>query len=263
VRGGSPGHQAWIARLTTRTLKLTLAYDGTALVGWQRQAEGESVQGLLEGALATLEGAAVTVHGAGRTDAGVHARGQVASARVTVAHDHATLIRALNAHLPADVRVLAVEDVAADFHARFSATGKHYEYLVRNAAVVLPFERRYVWHLPERLDVEAMRAAAALLVGTHDFSAFRSVGTAVADAVRTITHSAVVRRDGGGLLAYEVAGTGFLRHMVRAIAGTLVEVGRGQRPAQSIPSLLAGRDRSRAGATAPPHGLFLVRVVYD
>jgi len=205
----------------------------------------------------------VTVHGAGRTDAGVHARGQVASAQVGFGHDAVTVGRALNAHLPPDVRVLRVEDAGADFHARFSARGKQYEYLIRNAAIVLPFERRYVWHLPERLDVDAMRGAAAMLVGTHDFTAFRSVGTPVVDSVRTITRSDVVRRDSAGLLAYEVSGTGFLRHMVRAIAGTLVEVGRGQRAAGSMPALLAGRDRARAGATAPPHGLFLVGVVYD
>ena len=222
-----------------------------------------SVQGLLEEALAKLEGAPVTVHGAGRTDAGVHARGQVASAQVAFGHDAATVARALNARLPPDVRVLTIEDVGADFHARFSASGKQYEYLIRNAAIVLPFERRYVWHLPERLDVDAMRAAATMLVGTHDFAAFRSVGTPVVDSVRTITRSDVVRRDSNGLLAYEVSGTGFLRHMVRAIAGTLVEVGRGQRDAANMPALLAGRDRARAGATAPPHGLFLVRVVYD
>ena len=263
MRGGPASRQAGIARLTTRTLKLTVAYDGTTLVGWQRQAEGESVQGLLEDVLAKLEGAPVTVNGAGRTDAGVHARGQVASVRVTFGHDAGTLVRALNAQLPGHVRVLAVEDAPDDFHARFSAAEKRYEYLIRNAAVVLPFERAYVWHLPERLDVEAMRAAAALLVGTHDFATFRSVGSPVVDSVRTITRSDVVRRDSGGLLAYEVMGTGFLRHMVRAIAGTLVEIGRGQRAADSIPALLAGRDRARAGATAPAHGLFLVRVVYD
>jgi tRNA pseudouridine38-40 synthase len=263
VRGRAAGRQARIPDLSIRTLKLTLAYDGTTLVGWQRQTEGESVQGLLEDVLARFEGTPVTVQGAGRTDAGVHAHGQVASVRMTCRHDPATLVRALNAQLPGHVRVLSVEDVPDGFHARFSATGKRYEYQIRNGAVVVPFERAYVWHLAEPLDVAAMRAAAALLVGTHDFATFQSAGTDVVDTVRTITHSDVVRRDSGGLLAYEVSGTGFLRHMVRAIVGTLVEVGRGQRAAASIPALVAGRDRARAGATAPPHGLFLVRVVYD
>ena len=255
-----PTHEA---ATTSRTLKLTLAYDGTTLVGWQRQAEGQSVQGLLEDALARFEGAPVSVQGAGRTDAGVHARGQVASVRVTCRHDAPTLVRALNAQLPAHVRVLAIEDAGENFHARFSATGKHYHYQIRNAPLVLPFERAYVWHVPEPLDLVAMRAAAAELVGTHDFAAFRSSGTEVVDTVRTITQSELVPRDSSGLITYEVTGTGFLRHMVRAIVGTLVEIGRGQRDAGSIPALLASRDRGRAGATAPPHGLFLARVVYD
>jgi tRNA pseudouridine38-40 synthase len=244
-----------------RTLKLTLAYDGTRFVGWQRQGEGESIQGLLEDALARLEGGPVSVQGAGRTDAGVHARGQVASARVTFPHDSATLVRALNAHLPPEIRVLSVEDAAADFHARFSARSKTYRYLVRNAAVADPFDRQYVWHLPEALSLEDMRAAAALIVGTHDFAAFRSVGAEVATTVRTMTRSEW--RESDGVLCYEIAGDGFLRHMVRAIVGTLVEIGRGWRPPHQMQSLLQGGRRADAGATAPPHGLFLLRVDYD
>src|SRR5262245_17704623 len=160
-----------------RTLKLTLAYDGTRFVGWQRQAEGESIQGSLEDALARFEGAPVTVHGAGRTDAGVHALGQVASVRVTFAHDPPTLMRALNAQLPEDIRVLAVEDAAADFHARFSARAKAYRYQLRSGGVASPFDWAYVWHLPERLDAAAMQQAAHTLIGTHDFAALQSVGT--------------------------------------------------------------------------------------
>ena len=244
-----------------RTLKLTVAYDGTRFVGWQRQAEGESIQGVLEDVLARFEGAPVTVHGAGRTDAGVHARGQVASVQLTCGHEAATLLRALNAQLPEDVRVLAVEDAPPAFHARFSARSKSYRYQLGPGAVASPFDRAYVWTLPERLDVAAMQQAAAGLVGTHDFAAFQSVGTHVPDSVRTITASRVAAD--GDLLVYDVTADGFLRHMVRAIVGTLVEVGRGWRPADSMPALLEGGRRHDAGATAPPHGLFLVRVDYD
>jgi tRNA pseudouridine38-40 synthase len=246
-----------------RTLKLTLSYDGTRFVGWQRQAAGESIQGLLEEALARFEGAPVTVHGAGRTDAGVHALGQVASVQLTCTHAADALLRGVNASLPPEVRVIAVEDAAPDFHARFRARSKTYRYAIRNASIVSPFERAYVWHVSGPLDVPAMQTAAAALVGTHDFAAFASAGSATADTTRTVTRSVVEYGDPDGKVSYEVTGTGFLRHMVRAIVGTLVEIGRGWRPASSMASLLAGRERADAGATAPSHGLFLVRVDYD
>jgi tRNA pseudouridine38-40 synthase len=246
--------------MAMRNLKLTLAYDGTRLVGWQRQAEGDSVQGLLEDALARFEGAPVTVHGAGRTDAGVHALAQVASVQLTCEHDKATLVRALNAQLPGDVRVLAIEDVPPEFHARFNARSKTYRYQIRHGIVADPFERAFVWHMPERLDVDAMREAASVLVGPHDFAAFQSAGSPVHDSVRTISCSEISDTD--GRLTYEVSGTGFLRHMVRAIVGTLVEVGRGFREIDTMSSLLQGSSRGNAGPTAPPRGLFLVRVDY-
>ena len=244
-----------------RVVKLTLAYDGTRFVGWQRQAAGESVQGFLEDALARFERAPVTVHGAGRTDAGVHALGQVASVSLACAHDTATLVRGLNAQLPSDIRVLTVEEAPAGFHARFSARSKTYRYQVRNAPIASPFERAYVWHLQEPLDVHAMTMAAAAVVGTHDFAAFQSTGTQTRGTVRTISRSEV-RSDETGLLTYEIEGDGFLRHMVRAIVGTLVEIGRGWREAASLAALLDGGARAEAGATAPPRGLFLVRVDY-
>ncbi len=272
-----------------RTLKITLAYDGTRFVGWQRQADGESIQGLIEAALARIEGAPVAVHGAGRTDAGVHALGQVASARMASPLDAATLTRAINAHLPPDIRILAVEDRDDGFHARFSARSKCYRYQFDVAAIASPFDRAYAWHLPQPLDVEAMREAAAMLIGTHDFAAFQSAGSAVTATVRTLSRSGLrtdtfgsrlrpaaaggnatgLRRHGESdsaardLLVYEVCGNGFLRHMVRAIAGTLVEVGQGRRTPASMTMLLRAGTRADAGRTAPAHGLFLVGVDYD
>ncbi|MDA1183756.1 MAG: tRNA pseudouridine(38-40) synthase TruA [Acidobacteria bacterium] len=273
VPEGAARGEARVTRLSgtpRRTLKLTISYDGTRFVGWQRQAAGVSIQGLLEDALAHFEGAPVSVHGAGRTDAGVHALAQVATVQMTCAHPHEAIARGLNARLPADVRVIDIQDVAADFHARFSARSKTYRYQLRTSPIVSPFERAYVWHVPVALDIDAMQVASQALVGTHDFAAFQSAGSDVTGTVRTITRSVIAERAVSGwqdsvmpLLAYEVCGTGFLRHMVRAIVGTLVEVGRGQRQAASIAALLAGGSRSQAGATAPPQGLFLVRVVYD
>lgn len=253
-----------------RTLRFTLAYDGRPFVGWQRQAEGVSIQGLLEDVLARLEGEPVIVHGAGRTDAGVHALGQVASAQVTFVHDPATIRRAMNVHLPAELRVLEVADASEGFHARFSARTKTYRYQLANTPVIHPVTAPFAWHLPEPLDVDAMTRAAALLEGEHDFAAFQSAGTPVVSTVRTIEASTlkVETVSLGGLpvqdlLVYEVRGTGFLRHMVRALAGTLVEVGRGHHPPAWIPELLAGRDRHAAGPTAPAGGLFLARVDYE
>jgi len=254
----------------TRTLKLTISYDGTRFVGWQRQAAGVSIQGLLEDALARFEGVPVAVNGAGRTDAGVHALGQVASARMASVQPVDSVARGLNACLPPNVRVLDIQEVAADFHARFSARSKTYRYHLQTSAVASPFEQDYVWHVPETLDVDAMRAAAHALVGTHDFAAFQSTGSDTKGTIRTIIESEIGERAVEGwrdspapLLVYEVSGDGFLRHMVRAIVGTLVEVGRGRRRESSIAALLAGGNRSHAGVTAPPQGLFLVRVVYD
>lgn len=250
-----------------RHLKLTIAYDGTGLVGWQRQASGVSIQGLLEDALAVLEGAPVMVSGAGRTDAGVHALGQVASIALARAIPTRSLVKALNMHLPPAVRVLDVEEVGPEFHARFRATAKRYRYRIWNGTVLSPFERPYVWHVPwPPLDVRAMQAAAGRLVGTHDFAAFQGAGTDVETSVRTLWSSDVVETEpqpGARLVTYEVRGEGFLRHMVRAIAGTLVEVGRGYRTPDSIDGVLASRSRGAAGRTAPSAGLFLVAVEYQ
>jgi tRNA pseudouridine38-40 synthase len=248
---------------TLRTLKLTVQYDGTDYVGWQRQPNGVSIQALIEDALAPIEGRSVTVQGAGRTDAGVHAMGQVASVSLASAHDAATLARALNAVLPPDVRILSIEDAAPEFHARFSAVAKTYEYRLVNAPLVSPFVHRYVWHVVQPLALDAMREAAAALTGLHDFAAFQAAGSKVDSTERLIER--IDWEDGGGYdlpLVMRITGEGFLRHMVRNIVGTLVEVGTGRWPAPCVAEILASRDRTLAGPTAPARGLFLMRVDY-
>jgi tRNA pseudouridine38-40 synthase len=210
---------------------------------------------------------------AGRTDAGVHAIGQVASARLASPLDDETLTRALNANLPPTVRVIDVVTAADDFHARFSARSKTYEYRIWNGAAVPPFIRQFVWHVPQPLTLDPMQRAAEALVGEHDFAAFQGTGSTVHTTVRTVIAArwvddvswflpSVARPPRGRLLAFEMRGEGFLRHMVRAVTGTLVEIGLGRRSADDIPRLLASRDRSEAGRTAPACGLFLMSVEY-
>jgi len=249
-----------------RTLKLTLQYDGTAYVGWQRQESGTSIQSLLEDALAKIEGAAVSVQGSGRTDAGVHALGQTASVALGSAIELPILSRALNAVLPPDVRVLGIEEAEAGFHARFSAVGKVYEYRILNAPIVSPFLQRYVWHVPQPLDIDVMREASQTLVGAHDFAAFQGSGSNVATTdrvIRAIEWQDVITTGACDLpIVMRIEGNGFLRHMVRNIVGTMVEVGAGRWPARRVADALASRDRSQAGPTAPARGLFLVRVLY-
>jgi tRNA pseudouridine38-40 synthase len=254
------------------TYKITLAYDGTGFVGWQRQAAGTSIQGLLEAALAQLDQRAVSVAGAGRTDAGVHALGQVASFSLQRSIEDGALMRALNARLPEAIRVIGAERVPETFHARFAATGKTYRYRIWNTSVVSPFERAFTWHVSEALDRLAMADAAAFLEGSHDFAAFKTAGGATRSTEREMFSSRVVSETGdpidrssacpSPLIIYEISGTGFLRHMVRTIVGTLVEIGRGRRPVGWMPEVLAGRDRTLAGPTAPAHGLVLVAVEY-
>jgi tRNA pseudouridine38-40 synthase len=254
-----------------RTLKLVIQYDGTTYVGWQRQPNGVSIQALVENALAAIEGGRVVVDAASRTDAGVHALGQVASVRLAHPIDRLSLRRALNATLPPDVRVADVQEESPEFHARYAAREKTYRYRILAGEVPSPFERRYVWHVTTPLDVDRMALAIRDLVGRHDFSAFAAAGGAAQSPVRTITSASVAweptgqRPFGSGpspVLAIEVAGDGFLRHMVRTIAGTLVEIGRGRLEPSAIASALSSGDRQAAGPTAPASGLVLVRVVY-
>lgn len=247
-----------------RSLKLTLAYDGTNYAGWQRQTNGLSVQQLVEEALAPMSpgGVPPTVVGAGRTDAGVHALGQVASVNLNVDGEltASAVQRAMNFRLPADIRVIGAVDAPLGFHAQFHAKGKSYRYRIALMPILSPFERWFVWHCPMRPDVEAMRRAATALMGTHDFISFQARGAFIRDTVRTIHRVEI--REPAGELAIEVDGDGFLRQMVRVMVGSLVDVGRGQKPAESVAAMLAARDRRAAGPTAPAHGLTLVSVRY-
>ena len=242
-------------------LKLTVEYEGTHYQGWQVQPGVPTVQEVLERALATALREAVRVRGAGRTDAGVHACGQVAAVHVSrVPADLGRLRRSLNALTPGDVAVREISLVDDAFDPRRDARSRVYEYRILNAPVPSPFWRRHAWHVPEPLDARAMDEAAAALVGEHDFAAFRGADAEpVRSTVRRVLESRV---DAGPLLVYRIEATAFLKHMVRNIAGTLVEVGRGERAPGAMRDLLAGRDRTRAGATAPAHGLMLVAIRY-
>jgi tRNA pseudouridine38-40 synthase len=240
-----------------------------------------SIQALLEDALLIIEGRPVAVTGAGRTDAGVHALGQVASVALAHPIESAVLRRALNAMLPTDVRVVAVEEVGEGFNARYAARAKTYRYLILNGEVASPFDRRYAWHVPQPLAVDPMAEAAGVFEGRHDFAAFRGTGSATPTTERTIFSSTLriawptdlYRRSAGfsengtaclgRVLVYEVTGDGFLRHMVRTIVGTLVEIGAGRRDAGSVAAALTSHDRHNAGPTAPACGLCLVGVAYD
>jgi tRNA pseudouridine38-40 synthase len=244
-------------------LRLTVEYEGTRYLGWQLQPGGPTVQGELERALQTVLREPVRVRGAGRTDAGVHAAGQVATARLSrPPPDLGRLRRSLNALLPADVAVREVATVDDAFDPRRHARSRVYEYRILNTPAPSPFWRRWAWHVLAPLDVAAMDAAAQHLLGEHDFAAFRGADARETPrtTVRRVCESRV--RPAPPLLVYRVEATAFLKHMVRNVVGTLVEIGAGERSRDAMGGLLAGRDRTRAGATAPPHGLTLVEVRY-
>ncbi len=243
-----------------RTFRLTLEYDGTEFSGWQIQPGGSrTVQGVLEHAIARVSGVRVRAVGSGRTDAGVHAEGQVASVALATALEPERLQRAINGVLPEDVVVRELAVAADGFDARRHATGKLYRYGLWNGPERAPLRRRRALALARPLDLEAMRRAAAQLLGSHDFAAFQGAGSSVQTTVRTLRR-VEVSGEAGGPVELWFEGNGFLRHMVRNLTGTLLEVGMGRRDPEGMTALLATRHRSRAGPTAPAHGLTLVSV---
>jgi tRNA pseudouridine38-40 synthase len=248
--------------------KLTIAYDGTDFHGWQFQAEKPTIQGEIVNVLRRVTQENIQLHGAGRTDAGVHALGQVGSFRTLSGLSAEEFQRALNALLPASIRIVAVEEVGPNFHARWSALGKTYRYRLYRGRVVPQSLWRYVLHYPFPLDEDAMRIAASRYVGPHDFASFAaSTGSEDDDrersTVREIYASELARTDNGEELVYTVRGRSFLRYMVRKMVGTLLDVGRGKLAPDDILRLYQLRDRAKSGPTVPPQGLVLVEVEHD
>jgi tRNA pseudouridine38-40 synthase len=242
--------------------KLLLQYDGTDFHGWQIQEGHRTVQGELTRALSLIDGRGVNVHGSGRTDAGVHAEGQVASVEIEREITVEKLRAAINGNIGRDVRVLSVETAPADFHARYSAVEKTYVYRVVNGPVISPFWWRYALHEARSLDLELMREGAALYRGSHDWTAFSAAQSDVEDRVRTVTEVEIVERQ-GSMIEVRVSAEGFLRYMVRAMAGTLLALGRGELDCDSIGEALETGKRPLAAVTAPACGLTLLHVRYE
>jgi tRNA pseudouridine38-40 synthase len=268
--------------MAARWLKLTVAYDGGAYAGWQIQPDKPTVQGTLQSTWQKLTQESVSITAAGRTDAGVHALGQVVGVSTNSRLSNDDIHRALNALLPEDIAVVAIDDAPEGFHATYDAIGKRYRYQIHNGRAPSVFDRHYTWHYPQPLDAAAMHAAGQALVGKHDFSSFESAGSERPDSIRTIheltvAHGTVAAslRDANSAVSerlpynsleritIEVSGDGFLYNMVRAIVGTLVEVGVGKQPREWVAEVLSACDRRAAGQTAPPQGLFLVSVNYQ
>jgi tRNA pseudouridine38-40 synthase len=243
-----------------RNLKLTLAYDGTNFHGWQVQPQLRTVQGELQQALQKLFNHEVAVTGSGRTDAGVHAHGQVANVETERTMDTGAVLRGANALLPEDLRVIAVEEASAQFHARHSARRKMYRYRIWRLPIVSPFERRYVYPFRYPLDESLIDSATKLFLGTHDFTSFCANATEVEDRTRTI-YSAEWTRSATEWM-FDINGNGFLQYMVRTIVGTLLEVGQRKITPEQLIEVFEARDRRAAGPTAPASGLHLMRVEY-
>ena len=244
-----------------RNIKLLIEYDGTNYQGWQVQPKGPTIQGILEEKLGLLTGQPVQLFGSGRTDSGVHALGQVAHFKTQSQMDIRTIQRALNSLLPRDIVIQEVEEVDEGFHARKHSKSKIYEYRILNRNLRSVFHRGYVWYIPQKLNLTEMKKATQSLIGEHDFSAFRTVGSPTRTTVRRVIR-AEWKRGRDGLIRFEIEANGFLKQMVRALVGTIVEVGRGKIDSEEFQRILDSKNRREAGPTAPAHGLFLKEVKY-
>lgn len=247
-----------------KNIRLVLEYDGTRYDGWQKQGNtDDTIQGKLEAVLSKWNGEPIEIHGSGRTDAGVHARGQVANFHVDskVCPDAETAMDYLNRYLPEDIRVTGAEEAPERFHSHLLAVRKTYAYFVETAPKKNVFERKYVYGLGEKLDMESMRAAAEYLVGEHDFKSFCSNKKMKKSSVRRL--DSIVIEERGSQVVFSYTGNGFLYNMVRILTGTLIEVGLGKRNPEEMEGILKAESREAAGMTAPPEGLFLMGVEYD
>ncbi len=243
-----------------RNIRLVLVYDGGGYHGWQVQPGVLTIQQVVEDILSRIIQERVRVKAAGRTDAGVHALFQVVNFSTHSGLAPQVLLRALNALLPPDIRVIWSEEVPSSFHSRFSAEAKTYQYCIWNSPVACPFLNRYSWWIPMQLDLEAMRKAASQIIGEHDFVAFKASGSDAKNTVRRVLECGW--NESGPMLRFSVKATGFLRYMVRGLVGTMVEIGLGKRPPEDLLQVIESRERSLAGPTAPARGLFLARVFY-
>lgn len=245
-----------------RNIKLLIEYDGTNYSGWQAQENGPSIQVEIEKALAELAGERIRIHGSGRTDAGAHARGQVASFRTSSTIPPEKFVYALNGLLPRDIVIKESSEAAPDFHARYSAVGKMYSYLVFNSKFPSALYRNYAYHITncERLDIDRIKKAAEAFTGTHDFSGFMATGSVVTDTIRTIHELSIEKEN--DMIHFKYKGNGFLYNMVRIITGTILYVGIGKIELEDINEIILSKDRSRAGITAPACGLYLEKVYY-
>ena len=243
-----------------QTIKLTIEYEGTAYAGWQRQPNHNTIQAVLEDALFKITQQHIQTVGAGRTDSGVHALGQVVSFQSKKDLEEAQWASALNSSLPKDISVLSSEKVSDDFHARFSAKGKIYEYRISLQSSRPALDRHRAWHFPYQLDTDAMRQALPNFSGIHDFTSFRGQRSQTLNPMCTLTHLSLHIEFPS--LIIHIEGDRFLKQMVRTMVGTLVEVGQGKRSPHTIQDILQAKNRQSAGRTAPPHGLYLVKVLF-